>query len=177
MSRLAATRPALASLTILALLAACDAPAPLAPTATPRAALRADAGTTGAHSVVSFNPETITFGPSDCIPEAVTVTGTSHDVFQYTQTASGRSDIRFNSHLQQASAVGATTGTQYKVISVQNSDMTFTAWPESPFTFVSTTKIIAPGGTSYSIKLLTSYHVNANGTVTADVNTERATCH
>jgi hypothetical protein len=105
--------------------------------------------------------------------EDVLLSGNLHALFHLTFDANGGFQGAFNDNPQGVSGVGSASGIKYQGTGVSHSN--FTGKIGSAETFVNNFRIIGQGAGG-DILIHDLYHVNGNGTVTADVGNVSAEC-
>jgi hypothetical protein len=155
-----------------ALLAGCGDPSrsPLAPDGALRSASTQTTNITNPYSETIFVPCAV--GGAG---EFVTLSGTLHGVFRITIDANGGFHARNLSQLQQVSGVGLTTGDRYRGTGVIQDS--FHGTVGEVFTLVTSFQVIGQGAdNNFVVHHLVHLTVNANGTVTASINTRTVDC-
>jgi hypothetical protein len=112
-----------------------------------------------------------------CVGEPVALSGTINIVAHETDNANGGMDVSAIFTTQNASAVGQTTGTVYRGPAHDITKFNTSGPPPLEFTNLFRISLIGPGQTPKFV-LKDQFHItfNANGDITATVNTASMVC-
>lgn len=138
-----------------------------------------------AASFAAADPASNTFVPSNgtffdfCTGETIGLNGVNHFVTTSTTTPGGGVHSVVHMNALDFHGVGLTSGTQYVAGGTNNSAVTFDLPVGATTTEVSVHLRLIAQGQAEDIILDSLYHVtvNANGDVTADVNSFQVFCH
>lgn len=108
--------------------------------------------------------------------EEVEITGTLLSLFHWTYTENGTYVMRVQHQPQGVSGVGLTTGDKYQ--GTGTTQWQFTGNVGEDTTYINNFQLIGQGtGSNFSVHETMHVTVNANGTVTADVDNYREECN
>jgi hypothetical protein len=136
---------------------------------------------TPARAAVVMNM-TIPFEATQFVPcanggagEDIHVSGPLHELASVTLDGHGGFHTHVLFNLQGVSGVGLTTGNKYQGTGIQEVD--FNGTVGSTFTFVNNFNLIGQGpGNNFKLREFEHFTINANGTVTVDVDNFSVTC-
>jgi hypothetical protein len=172
-------RSPLGTLVLLGCLAACDAvPTETSESARPADGLFASARTTAFTVSQSIPLVATTFVPcaNGGAGELVDLTGRLHDLFHVTRHSDDRLTVKILDQPQGVSGVGESTGDRYRGTGVSQTTITNGRFG-STFTHIDNFRIIGPGpGNNFTVHVNTHITVNANGTVTVEVDHVKVEC-